>query len=650
MGMNLKQRIKRAAAWALAFTIAVPFVSFGAAAAAQESARETGWYAPKEHAGVDFSQMEYRRYELADMEAAAEKLVQAAGTENGDQQVLEAYRELLEEVDRMGTMYSLADIAYSRDMDDQDAADETEYMRTLYPQGTDRAAAAMKEALDTSYGPLLEEQMGKRNARSLRYYEEMDPVLQELGEREQQLVLEYDQASSAEYQVKADGEDWTYERLAQDLEPYSGRYYEIQNALDRERNKTVGEIYRQLVQVRREIAEECGYDNYADYAYQSVYGRDFTKEDVERIRADVKEIIVPLIVDCWYSGVDYEALYELEPSDADEILDLMEPYVGQMSGELGEAFSYMRRHGLYDMERAKEGENRSGGFTTDLPYYGDGFIFLTLEGDYDDYLGVFHEFGHFASIFGDPAPSMFRYGYVDVSEIDSQGLQMLLMHYADEMFGDVGRAVEMEAVSDLLDSIITGAMMDEFETAVYADPDMPLDEMNRLFASIAEDYGGLYFDYDGENCYGWDMVPHIYHSPLYYISYGTSAFPALRLWIESDTDWEGTLDRYMMLSATGSSEPYRKTLRECEIGDIFQADALPDLDREIRERLDLPGAETKREAEKGETGIGAALDGNELKPVVMLFLGVAGAIAVLQLMVLCTGFVIIWLLVKDRKQ
>ena len=146
------------------------------------------------------------------------------------------------------------------------------------------------------------------------------------------------------------------------------------------------------------------------------------------------------------------------------------------------------------------------------------------------------------------------------------------------------------------------------------------------------------------------MVPHIYHSPLYYISYGTSAFPALRLWIESDTDWEGTLDRYMTLSATGSSEPYRKTLRECEIGDIFQADALPDLDREIRGRLDLPGAETKREAEKGETGIGAALDGNELKPVIMLFLGVAGAIAVLQLMVLCTGFVIIWLLVKDRKR
>lgn len=121
---------------------------------------------------------------------------------------------------------------------------------------------------------------------------------------------------------------------------------------------------------------------------------------------------MPLIVDCWYSGVDYEALYELEPSDADEILDLMEPYVGQMSGELGEAFSYMRRHGLYDMERAKEGENRSGGFTTDLPYYGDGFIFLTLEGDYDDYLGVFHEFGHFASIFGDRSHWRFQEGAV----------------------------------------------------------------------------------------------------------------------------------------------------------------------------------------------------------------------------------------------
>lgn len=95
------------------------------------------------------------------MEAAADKLIQAAGTAGGDELVLEAYEELLDEVDRMGTMYSLADIAYSRNMDDQDAADETAYMRTLYPQGTDRAAAAMKAALDTSYGPLLEDKMGR---------------------------------------------------------------------------------------------------------------------------------------------------------------------------------------------------------------------------------------------------------------------------------------------------------------------------------------------------------------------------------------------------------------------------------------------------------------------------------------------------------
>lgn len=643
MGINWKQYFKRAAAWALVFMIAVPFVSFGAAAD-----QGTAWYAPKEHAGTDFSQMEYRRYELADMEAAAARLKQAVGEEGQDEQVMAAYEALLDQVDLMSTMYSLCDIAYSRNMDDQNAADEMEYMRTLYSKAIDQAAQGVKMALGTSYGPMLEEEMGRENARSLRYYDELDPVLMELGEREQGLVLEYDQAAAAEYRVEIDGEEWTYERLDEEAEAYSDEYYEILSVLDRERNRKVGEIYRQLVQVRQEIARECGYDNYADYAYRSVYGRDFTQEDVTRIRKDIKEIIVPLILDCWYADVDYEALYDLKAEEAGEILDLMEPYVGRMSGELGEAFAYMRRHGLYDIAPAKDGENRSGGFTTDLPYYGDSFVFLTLEGDYQDYLSVFHEFGHFASMYGDPLPSMFQYGYVDVSEIDSQGMQMMLMHYADEMFGDVGRSIEIEAVSDLLDSIITGAMMDEFETAVYADPDMSLDEMNILFGEIAEDYGGLYFEYDGEACYGWDAVPHIYHSPLYYISYGTSAFPALRLWIEADTDWDGTLERYMELSAMGSGEPYRKTLKKCGIEDIFQENALRELEQEIRGRLELNEGMDWSAEENGE--IDKGVSERSLKPVVELFLAAVGVIAVLQLMVLCTGFVIIWLLVRDRRR
>ena len=92
-------------------------------------------------------------------------------------------------------------------------------------------------------------------------------------------------------------------------------------------------------------------------------------------------------------------------------------------------------------------------------------------------LSVFHEFGHFASVYYDPTPSLFQNGYVDVSEIQSQGMQMLLMTFSDDMFGYAGRAMEAEAVSDLLDSIIAGAMMDEFETAVYAEPDMTLEDL-----------------------------------------------------------------------------------------------------------------------------------------------------------------------------
>ena len=132
----------------------------------------------------------------------------------------------------------------------------------------------------------------------------------------------------------------------------------------------------------------------------------------------------------------------------------------------------------------------------------------------------------------DPTPSLFQNGYVDVSEIQSQGMQMLLMTFSDDMFGAAGEAMEAEAMADLLDSIIAGAMMDEFETAVYAEPDMTLEDLNRLFRNLANDYNIWYFDFDGNACYDWDTVPHLFHSPLYYTSYCTSAFPALKLWLD----------------------------------------------------------------------------------------------------------------------
>ena len=53
----------------------------------------------------------------------------------------------------------------------------------------------------------------------------------------------------------------------------------VSDKLDEAMNEAVGETFRELIQVRTEIAEEAGYDSYIDYAY-SCYNRDYRPKDV----------------------------------------------------------------------------------------------------------------------------------------------------------------------------------------------------------------------------------------------------------------------------------------------------------------------------------------------------------------------------------
>ncbi len=637
-----KRSVKCAAAFTMAFVISAcpAAAAFGAQSG---QAQQDKWYPEKEHAGVDYSRMVYERYDIQDLEALLEQLEQAAGTSGQEAEVKELYHRLMSEEERMVTMYSLADIEYSKDMNSRAASAELDYMADLYTEAIDKLAMGLKRALKTQYASVLEEELGRENARMLGFYEEMPARELELEQQEQELVQQYDEAGAAEYRASVEGEEWTYARLAEEMESSSGEYYKVKAALDRQKNQTVGEIFCRLVKVRTEIAQLNGYDSYADYSYEVRYGRDFSPADMERVRGDIKSVIPALFLACWYAPVDYDPLFDLEVEPTEQILDRLEPHMDQIDPEMGEAFSYMRSHSLYDIATPAQAQNRSGSFTTNLPMYGDGFMFVTRDGSYYDYSSVIHEFGHFSAIYHDAAPSMFSNSYIDVSEVHSQGLQVLFLKYGEELFGEAAPAMENNVVSDMLDSIVMGAMIDEFETAVYEDPDMSLEEINQLFKEVSEQYDDWYYNYDGNECYEWQDIPHIFHSPMYYVSYSTSAYSALNLWLESGDSWDQAVDRYMSISALGNDYPYRAMMKKCGAGDVFTLDAIPQLNRDIRARLGLEPAE--------ETTVPAtSVTDTTLHREMILVLAGVGIVIVLQVMLLITGFVIIWLLVRRRRE
>lgn len=127
-------------------------------------------------------------------------------------------------------------------------------------------------------------------------------------------------------------------------------------------------------------------------------------------------------------------------------------------------------------------------------------------------------------------------------------------------------------------------MYDEFQAAVYADPDMTLEEVNRLFKDISEEYG-CFYEEDEEESYFWVEISHNFQSPMYYISYATSALSALDLWLISLEDRDKAVDIYLDLAAMGMSRPYRETIETVGLRDIFQEKTMRRLADGIQDRL-----------------------------------------------------------------
>lgn len=519
-----------------------------------------GYYPDKTHTPADHAHMSFEEFDEAPLTQALdelEDLIRGGSIRSRDPKkglkALRLYHRILDGYDLLYTQYALAMIHYDGNYTDPDAANryyEYEERLTILQ---DRCLTVLQLLAKSPYSNILD---GTGLVESLRNYAPLTDEELELYRQESALVSEYEQLLNTDYDLQ-----------------------------------TMGELYLELVRVRNQIALLYGYDNYADYAYQEVYFRDYTLQEIEAVQEEVRGPFSTLFTSV-QSAMDsqFQLLRDLEGADAETRLDAIEPCIARIHPELVEAFTFLRENHLYDLDEREV--KLPVGYTVDLPHYGAAFIFDAPYGNVMDYATIVHEFGHFNNAFHSTEPILWSDNNMDVSEIQSQALELLFTEYADEIFGDLGPAFRWYEVSYLLSGVLDGFMYNEFEAAVARDPDMPAEEVNKLFLTIADSYGGGYEAAD------WMETTHLFQSPFYYISYGTSALSALDIWLTSLTDREAGIDAYMTVSALPASVPYRQALERAGVRDIFAGDNLARLIREIdlvvADELGLPLPDTDR--------------------------------------------------------
>ncbi|MDE7224620.1 MAG: hypothetical protein K2O34_12690 [Acetatifactor sp.] len=536
---------------------------------------QTQWYDDSDivRADLSYEDMEYVGYDPAYAFTLIEEMRSLSQEPGNEEQICQNYDLMGMELDKMYTQQALNEIRYYRDVNNEEYANIDTELQQIYREVVDQFLQAVRDVLGSDYREALGAHIGDEDmVEEYLDYEDMTEELQALLDEENALEQQYDQASMAEYTVTVKGKKWTQESYNAAIEDLTWReMVAISTALDKAKNEAICPIFLDLVRNRNARAQIYGYDNYAEYAYTDLYNRDYTTEDIKAVYASVKQYIVPVLAKVEqyvYSGRVNDLIY-MDYLTEDYVIDVVGRHMGDIDPALAEVYQYMVDHHLYDIDY--DPNKMNVGYTTTLYEYQEPFIFNTPDYSYYDLETMIHEFGHYNEAFHAGTTLITDVTNMDVAEIHSQGLELLYLEYADEVYGEgLGDTARQMVLYQILYSVIDGCLYDEFQTEVFsADHEMTEQEVNQLFRRLSEEYGYIYYDSE-DVAYDWVDVPHTFSSPMYYVSYGTSALAALDIWTIALNDRQAGIDKYMELTTYGLTTTYCELLEKCGLKSIFE--------------------------------------------------------------------------------
>lgn len=332
-------------------------------------------------------------------------------------------------------------------------------------------------------------------------------------------------------------------------------------------------LYKQYVVKKNQLAALANngsttYTNYVDYAYRNEYERDYTPNDVAKMRTLVQTYIVPLMdklveqyVSPKYNSMyllgsnkqSYNALCQDSIFDSDKTLD----YVGKYFAKVNSATLGSKDINYYSVANQlfKDGNYYTGQYEGAFSYYVPAQETTILYFGADSYSSAFtfvHEFGHYYNNVYNPAVSL----SMDHDETQSQGNEMLFLSYLKGVLGQDSRVygtVRTEQLFNMVATVLMSTAVDEFEQTVYSiaanETLLAQTDLQSLFERIMNKYG--VFQMFDSNYWRWVVVD----SPCYYISYAMSALPSMGIFAKAEQDgFDAAKDSYLKLY-TFSDQP-----------------------------------------------------------------------------------------------
>ncbi|WP_448520961.1 M3 family oligoendopeptidase [Pseudothermotoga sp.] len=557
---------------------------------------------------MKFCKMPYERPNLDKIKGEFERALTNLREAQKPSQAVEAVKIVNSLRNSFHSALSLAYIRYCMNTRDEFYAKERNFYDETLPHMEALLFSFYETLLQSRFKEELEKTFGLQlfNIAKMTVRTFKPTILEDL-ERENKLSTSYANLVSSA-QVEFDGRKLTLSQLkAYELSPDRDtrrRACEARYEFFAKNQDQLDEIYDHLVRVRHEMARKLGFESFVPLAYLRLKRSDYTIEDVEKLRSAIQIKVVPLIQKLREKQkkmleIDRLKYYdrpillkEGNPRPVGSRVELVEAarvMYEQMSDATREFFNFMLTNELMDLD-SREGKY-PGGFCDFIPDHKSPFIFANFNGTSHDVEVLTHEAGHAFQVYRSRNFEVPEYYWptTEACEIHSMGMEFLAWPWMELFYKDCAEQAKLVHAWSALNFVAYGVCVDEFQHAVYQNPDLTPQERRKLWRQIEAKYMPE-IDYDGnlylEDGGLWQQQMHIYESPFYYIDYVIAQFCAFQLLKRSFEDRVSTLRDYTKLCDLGGSLPLQGLLKVANIHSPFSEEVVESVGKWLYELID----------------------------------------------------------------
>ena len=531
-----------------------------------------------------FCEMQYVR---PDGEALLQKIREATMQLRGSGDFETAktiFWSVQEEATHFETMSSLAYVRNTINTKDAFYEKEMEYLFGIQPRLNVEMKAFHEVLLASAFLADFEKELGELYVQQIKADIRLtDACNVELQVKESMLKQEYSKTAAAPT-TQFHGEELNFYGLLKKMqsddrlirkeamEAWAALYESISEKLD--------SIYRELMKLRLQMAENLGFSSYEEMVFLKMGRYTYTPEDLAVFRRQVCEHVVPICEKLFENqrqrlGIDTLHYYDesivfpdgnaMPIGTTQELLEKAGKMYREISKETGDFFDFMLAYDLFDLE-TRNGKQQ-GGYCTTFPDYKAPFIFSNFNGTDADIDVLTHEAGHsfeaYEAMRRIPLTEQ-TFSTSEVAEIHSMSMEFFTYPWMELFFGEHAEKYRKSHLWDALECVPYMACVDEFQHRVYEEKLFDAMERRKIWSELEKKYMP-WRDYDGnaflENGGFWMQKQHIFMEPFYYIDYALARFGSLEYYGHMMQDYQSAWEDYYHLCCAGGSRSYPELLK-----------------------------------------------------------------------------------------